>query len=235
MTTIRTFFEALEGAILMGLHLVGYPFLKDWRRSWGLTSKELAKTFPGDERIPNPQWGATHAITIEAPPARVWPWIVQIGQDRAGFYSYQGLENLVGCDVHNVEKIVPAWQQREVGDELKLHVQAPGIPVIAVQPRRCLITGGVTRDSRKPEKCMASLWGFYLEELPGRRTRLYSHYRNGYRRLSFGEFLAMGPYLIEPISFVMDRKMLINIKRLSEGMAATDRKAKRQKIDVLMC
>lgn len=80
---------------------------------------------PCDELVEHPKLNATHAITIDAPASAVWPWLVQMGQTRGGFYSYAWLENLVGCHMHNADQIHPEWQDLKVGDQVWLHPKAP--------------------------------------------------------------------------------------------------------------
>ena len=85
---------------------------------------------PGDELVSRPMMGYTRAITIDAPPDDVWPWLVQIGQGRGGLYSFDGLENLVGCDIHSADRILPDFQRLEVGDLIRLG--PPGYPCFRV-------------------------------------------------------------------------------------------------------
>jgi hypothetical protein len=101
--------EGIEGGAFIAFALLT-PFLRPWRTRWGATDAEVRKKLPGDELMPHPKWGYTHAVTIKAPVAEVWPWIVQMGQGKAGFYSYEFLENLVGCDFHNADRIIPEFQ-----------------------------------------------------------------------------------------------------------------------------
>jgi hypothetical protein len=96
-------FENLLGAFQVAGTLILSPVLRPWYNSWGVTEEEAARSLPGDELVPDPRLGYTRAITIQAPPERVWPWLIQIGQGRGGLYSYDGLENLVGCDIHSAE------------------------------------------------------------------------------------------------------------------------------------
>jgi len=83
--------------------------LRPWHQRWGMTRDELGRSRPGDELVPNACGESTHGITVNAPASQIWPWIVQIGQDRAGFYSYTQLENLFGCEMRNAGQIVPEW------------------------------------------------------------------------------------------------------------------------------
>lgn len=82
---------------------------------WGATAQEAEHSQPGDGLIAHPDLCATRAITIRAPAERVWPWIAQLGQDRGGFYSYDLLENLAGCDIHSADRIIPQWQPSRPG------------------------------------------------------------------------------------------------------------------------
>jgi hypothetical protein len=88
---------------------------------WGATGEERAATLAGDDLMANPDLTATRAITVHAAADQVWPWIAQLGQGRGGFYSYDALENLVGCNIHSADQIVPEWQAINVGDQVKLH------------------------------------------------------------------------------------------------------------------
>jgi hypothetical protein len=89
----------------------------------------------------SPDLVATRAITVRTSPGRVWPWIAQLGQGRGGFYSYDFLENLAGCDIHSADRIVPEWLDIKIGDEIKL-APAVGLEVIALEPERSLVLRG---------------------------------------------------------------------------------------------
>src|SRR3954470_18626931 len=91
-----------------------------WMTNWGSTAAEQQMALPGDELYPNRTARSTWAITINAPPDIVWQWLVQVGQDRAGFYSYTWLENLIGANIHNANEIHPERQQLAVGDGWRL-------------------------------------------------------------------------------------------------------------------
>ena len=85
-------------------------------RGWGATAEEQAADLPGDDIVPTPNLRTTKAITIQAPPEAVYPWLLQIGVDRGGMYSYDWLENLFGLQVHSVDRIMLEYQQVAVGD-----------------------------------------------------------------------------------------------------------------------
>ena len=92
--------EGIAGAFLIAAALLT-PFLRSWRTKRGATDAEVHRSLPGDDLVPHPKWGWTHAIAIRASAADVWPWLMQMGQGRGGMYSYEWLENLVGGDIHN--------------------------------------------------------------------------------------------------------------------------------------
>jgi hypothetical protein len=105
---------------------------------------------PGDELIPHADLTATRAVTVRAPADGVWPWVAQLGQGRGGFYSYDFLENLVGCDIHSADRIVPEWQAVDVGDAVNVYPEV-GLIVTQVEPSRALVLrGGFRWGSRRP-------------------------------------------------------------------------------------
>jgi hypothetical protein len=137
---------------------------------YGATHEELTAGLAGDELLPGANIAATRAITIDAPAERVWPWLVQLGQGRGGFYSYDFLENLVGCDMHSADRIVPEWQSIEIGDEVRLHPEV-GLVVAAVQPGRALVLrGGIPMGNVPPPYDFT--WAFVLLDGPGGAARL---------------------------------------------------------------
>ncbi len=101
-----------------------YVFLaRSQQLRWGATDDEADGPLLGDDLIPHPDLSATRAIAVRTSAGQVWPWIAQLGQGRGGFYSYDFLENLVGCDIHSADRIIPEWQDVRVGDEVKLAPQ----------------------------------------------------------------------------------------------------------------
>ncbi len=206
--------ETLQGGIETGSALVT-PFLRSRRLRWGATDAELARSYPGDELLSHPQWSATHAISINAPAPRIWPWIAQIGQGRGGFYSYQKLENLVGCQIENTARILDEHQDVRVGDPIRLHAQAPPLTVAVVEEPTILVLFGGPADA-DASAVLATSWAFVLIEQPDGTTRLLS--RTRYQHADDRRSRLMGgPLLLEPVSFVMERKMLKVIKALVES------------------
>jgi hypothetical protein len=208
---MRELIESAWGAAQMALHLLLGPFLHRRRTRWGATEEELRLRLQGDELVPEPEWSFNHAISIGAPRSAVWPWLVQLGQGRGGFYTYEGLENLIGCRIHNVMEIRPELQRLAVGDVIVTHGRSGfGPEVTRLDPERALVLGGPPN-----ERGTRTTWAFYLLEGPHGATRLLERGRSVAGK-GLLEKLGSGPYLIEPIGFVMSRKMLQTIKRLAE-------------------
>jgi hypothetical protein len=190
--------------------------VRPWQLRWGASDEELGATLAGDDIITNPDLRATRAITVHAVADQVWPWIAQLGQGRGGFYSYDGLENLVGCDIHSADRVVPEWQDIKVGDQVKLHPEV-GLAVTAVEQGRALVLhGGVPMGTAPPPYDFT--WAFVIREQPDGTTRLLVRERYAYTR-------RWAPLLVEPVavvSFVMSHRMLRGIRDRAEwaGRAA---------------
>jgi hypothetical protein len=213
--------DALAGAAGAGVMAAAAatPFLRARRGAWTDGGAKDDGPFPGDALIPEPRWGWTHAIEVAAPADEVWPWVAQIGADRGGFYSYASLENLVGCGVRDAERIHPEWQAR-VGDRLILHPSAPSMTVVGAEPGRHLILHAAPDEPARAggRPWGAATWLLQTEPLGPGRTRLVSRYRwagsdDARTRLT------MGPALLEPIGFAMDRRMLRGIRDRAERRA----------------
>jgi hypothetical protein len=185
--------------------------------AFGATPAEEAAVLPGDELVPAADLVATRATTIRATPAQVWPWVVQMGQGRAGFYSYSTLENLVGCDITNADDVVPEWQRVEVGDEIHLHPEF-ALPVAVVRPREALVLHGSGPTDDDGPVPFDFTWAFVLRPDGPARTRLVVRERYGYRTGWAGR-------MVEPVSwvsFVMTERMLRGIRQRAERAAARD-------------
>lgn len=190
--------------------------VRPYMSNWGSTPQERRARLPGDEVIEGVMTHRTRAVTIEAPPEAVWPWLVQLGEDRAGWYSYDWIENwLFPGTVHRANgrysatEIHPEFQDLQVGDRIdtasfgRFRV---GAPVTTLEPQRALVIGS---------------WAFVLQPLSGRRTRFINRERDrGWIRQlaprSSGILRAIGgliDYLVgEPLHFAMVRKMMLGIK-----------------------
>ncbi|MGK2948676.1 MAG: hypothetical protein ACSLFP_08890 [Acidimicrobiales bacterium] len=199
--------------------VVVYPAARRWAMRWGASVDEVAMPLPGDELIADPSMETTRAITIDAPAVAVWPWLVQMGQDRAGLYSYDWLERLVGLEFQNADRIVPEWQRLAVGDQIR---SAPasagpeaGFTVVAIDPGRSIVTAvgdpavvvpSVAEDGRLDK---GGTWTFVLHPLVGHQSRLVVR-----MRLRFGlpgPLERLAGLVLEPIHFFMERKQLLGI------------------------
>lgn len=192
------------------------PFLRSARSHWGIDAATADRAYPGDPIISAPRWTYTHGIEIDAPAQEVWPWIAQIGADRAGFYSYQWLENIGGCALRNAEAVHPEWAVRE-GGTLRLHPDVALRIASLVEGEFYVAHAPADPAARAAGECWAeATWLFYLEPLGPERCRFISRYR-----VDCSDDLAtriqFGPTFIEPIGFAMDRKMLLGVKMRAES------------------
>jgi hypothetical protein len=150
----------------------------------------------------------TNAITIGARPSEIWPWLVQVGCRRAGWYSYDGLDN---GGLRSADRIVPELQQVEVGDLFAWTPRAyDGFIVKAIEPERALVIGG------EAGSLYSVIWAFVLEPLDESRTRLLTRASGDYERASVGLRLRLVGH---PMHFAMQRRQLLNLKRRSEATA----------------
>src|SRR3954469_24589454 len=195
--------------------------LRRWALIWGATPTELRREWPGDELSPQAVEISTRAITIDAPIQHVWPWLVQIGQDRAGFYSYTWLENLFRCAMPRVERIVPEWQQRTLGDIVWLarrdryrgEARQKGV---RVDQGRVLSLASPSDWGRlvRRETSRGGTWSLILHPVDSGRTRLIVRSR-GPEASTYGGRLFWAA-VFEPAHFIMEQKMMRRIKSLAE-------------------
>ena len=186
---------------------------RPWHSRWGSSDAELRATLPGDDLVPNAHYTIQHAVTIRATPNEIWPWLVQLGQDKGGFYSYDWLERLVGDKVRNADRVHPEWQTLKTGDLVRATqpdylggVFGPNIGwrVVRLEPERMLVLGG---------------WGAFILEPNGDSTRLIVRTRGaGKPNVSLAPF---GLLVFEPAHFIMQRRMLLGIKQRAERLSAT--------------
>jgi hypothetical protein len=200
-----------------------WKLVRPWHLHWGAARDEAQRSYPGDEFLPEAKMVATHAITIEAPPNKVWPWLAQIGQGRGGFYSYDWIENMMGLDIHTADQILPEYQNIQVGDIVPLAPNGFGFPVALVEPQRFLVLRGDTRLDSGAIPGMASgeyfgsTWGFYLEPLPENKTRLVERWKADWSPTLKNAFFMR--LFMEPGAFLMERRMLLGIKQRAEAQA----------------
>ena len=139
---------------------------RPWHLRWGATRAEVEESRPGDERVQVPGVHSIHAVSIDAPASQVWPWLAQLGQDRAGFYSYEVLEDLAGCEMPRAQRIMSEHQAWNPGDKLWMYPPdrmngIGGAPLVAYEPGRHLVFA--TRQLGTPlEEAEDGIWGFAL-------------------------------------------------------------------------
>jgi hypothetical protein len=212
--------EALEGVALMVPTVVGAPLLRRLYNRWGTTKGELRAVMPGDELIARPDLSSTRAITIDSPPDEVWRWLVQIGQGRGGLYSYDALENAVGCRIHSVDAVVEDLQNLAVGDVVRLGPDGyPAFDVVELDAGRALVLRSRPDDgvrSARGEDAPASTWTWTLRRRGAHRTRLVSR-----QRIQYPPRQSVMWHLVEPIGFVMERRMLRGIAARAERGTVT--------------
>lgn len=191
--------------LLLGIYLtVLYP----WMLGWGATTAERLRGLPGDELVPVATDQSTRAVTVRAPADETWRWLVQLGEDRAGFYSHSWLENLFVADIHNGDRVRPEWQTLREGDLVRAVpddylggiLPEPGWRVAAAEPGRWFVLRN---------------WGVFLvEPVDAATSRLIV-------RTRFHDETWWGPIVtalaFEPVHFVMERQMLLGIKARAEG------------------
>lgn len=186
--------------------------------NWGATPEEQSKPLPGDEIVDRAMSQATRAITIAVPPDQVWPWIAQLGQDRGGFYSFDVLENLVGCEMPTVDVLRSDRQSWKLGDKLWMYPSdkagGAGFATLrAFEPGRVLGFGTRMVGSSLAEPENGS-WTYVLEPAGATHTRLLVRGRGSPRHTMLG--VAFDWIIFEPIHFAMERRMLIGLAEVAE-------------------
>jgi hypothetical protein len=163
----------------------------------------------GDAFVVSPTYSTTLAITIDTPPEHIWPWLLQMGYQRGGLYSYDWLDRLFGyLDRPSANSILAGHQHLEVGDEIPLG-RGPGFPVKAIEPGQALVLGGESDG-------FAWVWQFGLYPVDEKGTRLVSR-NSACVSKTVGTWLFMR--LMEPAAFIMTRKMLLGLKRRAEALS----------------
>jgi hypothetical protein len=175
--------------------------------TWGAAPDEVVRPLPGDELLPTPDVVATRAITIDAPPSAVWPWLVQMGSGRGGAYTYDWIEDLLGLGMHSADRILPEFQDLAVGDVVPLP-NGPGMRIEVLDRERAMV-------ARSEDG--GWVWIFALSPA-GEGTRLISRNRIATPGASPVARLA-SMLLMEPGSLVMERRMLRGIKERAEHLA----------------
>jgi hypothetical protein len=221
---VEVFLVLYAGAATVALVFV--LILRQWRQPRSATREEVRATLPGDDLVPNPRTGYTQAITIHAPPGNVWPWLIQVGYRRAGWYTYDWFYKLIKSDEfvdgHSSNRIVPELQNLKVGDEIAIFAAGP-FKVAVLEPNRTLVllarvdfTTGKPFElaDPMPGNFLNNSWVFVLEKVDANTTRLVVRYRMDYspsmlNKLAYSIPTDGGALIFQP-------KMLQGIKERAE-------------------
>ncbi|UCF79192.1 MAG: hypothetical protein JSW03_02765 [Candidatus Eiseniibacteriota bacterium] len=188
----------LVTALIVALGALFQSVYRPWQLNWGATAEEVARPMPGDELVKDPTFNATRAVTINARPEHIWPWLVQMGYRRAGFYSWDTLDN---DRIPSSERILPEYQNLRVGDLVPLSKNGYARVVEMEQNERLLLVF-------ESEGTATWAWGLY--ELDAERTRLVT-------RLRWCAPSALSQFILDAFEIVMMRKCLLGIKRRAEA------------------
>jgi hypothetical protein len=201
-------FTVILGAIAAYTYVV-----RPWYLHWGASAEDRTRPILGDDAWIGGVVSGTRAVTVQAPPEKVWPWLVQIGQDRAGFYSYSWLENLVFADIHNTFELRPEWQGREVKDFVRS--VKPGY-FFGLLKEKEDFTGWKVPFVAPGQAMTLKNWGtFALEPFGAGETRFLARSRGVPLPGVIGRLFDF--WLLNPAHFIMEKKMMTEIKRLAEG------------------
>jgi hypothetical protein len=187
--------------------------IRRWMNRWGASSSDLVRVMQGDSLLPEWTYSGTTAVVVEAKPEDIWPWLVQIGYQRGGLYSYDWLDRLFGyLDRPSATRILPEFQHLAVGDHIPVG-RGPSWPVAVLEPDRALVL-----DMRN----MGGLdwvWQFGLYPIDETRTRLISRSRVRAQPL----WARLLTHAIEPAGFLMTRRMLLGLKQRAEALRAANK------------
>ena len=204
--SVKVRFARLLIGLIVVIVILGPVFvmLPPWIHTWGATAREAARAYPGDELLSNPVIEWTHGVTIEASPEQVWPWLVQIGEGRGGFYSYTFIENAVAGEqlYRNADRIIPEFQSPQPGEVLIGGM----LRVREVNPQQWLLAESST------ESGWTWLWQIQASDMG--HTRLLVRMRI---EPSPGEENPIMTWLLDTGGFVMEQRMLWGLKERAEG------------------
>jgi len=194
--------------------------IRPWHLHWGATIVDRTTVLPGDSLSPFASGVVTHSVNIDAPAEAVWRWLVQVGEDRAGFYTYGFLEKLAGGGKHQSQRVVAEWQQRAIGDAVWCASRFAGkarMVAAVVEPMHSLVlvTPGDWELIRTGKEGLETTWTFALQRKGMNTTRLIARLRYAANVSLWGRIVNF--MFWEPVHFAMERKMLVTIKKLAEA------------------
>jgi hypothetical protein len=185
---------------------------------WGATEAEISAVYPGDELVPEPAGQATMSVGVNAPAERIWEWLVQIGQDRGGMYSYDWLEQAIGLEIASAEAIRPEWQHLAPGDRVRLVPPGWGPLPDGYAFKVAKVDAPHTLVLRQgpPEDPWNGVWTFAIRPDGEGRSRLVTRMRTEQKQ-GLGQTILRGATAIGvPITWMMTRKMLLTLKERAE-------------------
>lgn len=191
------------------LAVVGVIALMPWMDRWGATSDEINATYPGDELVPSPRSVYNRVVTVKAAPEEIYPWLVQMGAERGGMYTYSWFEtNILRCELINADRIQEEWQSLNEGDKVKMcpgDWGPPAYEVALLETNRAVVLG------HQENGRWSDIWQFILVPQGDGTTRLVAR----------GQDTKKGTIwdVIRPGQFVMERGMLLGIKQRAETIA----------------
>lgn len=192
------------GIVLIAL-VLGYAAIRPLHLRWGATAEEVSRAMSGD--LNGVRW--TRAITIAAAPEEIWPWLVQWGQGRGGWYSYDWLENVLGFDIHTADRILPEYQTIALGDEMCMAANFCPMNLTEIELNRWLVWQAKDEDGNKP------VWTFILALVPIDDTHTRLIVRESFDRDWLPPAAAIG---LEIPDVVMEQKALNTVKKRAEGI-----------------
>jgi hypothetical protein len=197
--------------VILALAALYWFPIRRWMSRWGCAPSDLTRAMAGDGLLVNSTYSGTLAVMVNAPPEHIWPWLVQIGYQRGGLYSYDWLDRLFGyLDRPSATRVLPEFQHLAVGDQIPLG-RGPSWPVATLEPNRALVL-----DMRNMGG-FDWVWQFGLYAVDENRTRLVSRSRVRTQTV----WARLLTYVIEPAGFLMTRRMLLGLKQRSESLHAT--------------
>jgi hypothetical protein len=190
--------------IIIAVLAVTVILLTPWMDRWGATDAEVNATFPGDELVPAPASFVNRAVTINASPEQIYPWLLQMGAGKGGLYSYTVFENMIGCKLVNADRIHEEWQDLEVSDKVEMcpNGMPPAYVVAQIIPNEALVMGHQEGGE------WVDLWQFILVPQADQSTRLILRTRT----MMVGGFWD----IIHPGVFIMERGLLLGVMERAE-------------------
>jgi hypothetical protein len=196
---------ALSTAFIMSVGFVWFVY-RPWALYWGATAEEINRAMPGDSAVQDPTFNATRGITIHAPPADIWPWLVQMGYHRGGYYSYDRLDN---GGIPSADSIIPIYQDLKAGDLIPL-TRTGRIRVGILEPERFLVL--FFRGNAADGGFRGATWATGLYRIGPSETRMVT-------RLRARPVGALQRAFMDLCEIIMMRKHMLGVKERAERLS----------------